>query len=323
MTLRLGSRGSALAVIQTSIVADLLVKAHPGLNIGRVLIRTSGDQGKREVLGAFVTEVQDALLDGRTDVGIHSLKDMPTGKVDGLTIAAIPVREDSRDIVLSALGAFLDLPSGARVGTGCPRRQAQLASIRPDLNYLPIVGNVDSRIRKLYDGQYDAIVLALAGIKRLKYVDDAGQLLSHYMASSVGGEVEKVLYLDILDSQTVMPAPGQGALALECRASDVRTLEILQKLDDCPSHAAVTAERTVLNALGGGCSTPIAAYGSFNGSRLTLMGLVSSPDGKRVIRASAESELDDPVALGLVVAEALRDQGAEEILGGNGNVGIH
>jgi len=296
---RLGSRGSALAVTQTNIVATLLGDAVP---IERVLIRTSGDQGRRELLGAFVREVQDALLEGRIDVGIHSLKDMPTGEVPGLTIAAIPVREDPRDVLLTAAGPFRELPAGARVGTGSARRQAQLAAARPDLQYLPLVGNVDTRIGKLRDGQYDAIVLALAGINRLGYVPEPG------------------LYLDLLDEQTILPAPGQGALALECRSSDLQTVALLEKLDDPASRNAVIAERAVLSALGGGCSTPIAAYGRSDGLELRLTGLVASTDGRRVIHASSSGQ--DPISLGNEIAAALRAQGADEILNGGRHAGI-
>ncbi len=304
--IRLGSRGSALAVKQIGIVEGLFA----GVETERVIIRTSGDQGKRELLGAFVKEVQDALLTDKIDVGIHSLKDMPTGDVPGLTIAAVPVREDPRDVILSTVAAFRDLPSGARVGTGSARRQAQLAALRPDLQYLPLVGNVDTRIRKLHDGQYDAIVLALAGIRRLGYVDARDLLLPEALAEGIQAPPRDFI-LDVVD---ILPAPGQGALALECRSDDARTLHLLAHKDDPFSHRAVVAERTVLSELGGGCSTPVAAYGRYIDGTLHLSALVSSPDGSRVVRAEGES--DDPISLGKQLAENLRRQGAEEILGG-------
>jgi len=314
-TLRLGSRGSALALRQIEIVEGLLKKNGVEVDLELVIIRTSGDEGKRELVGAFVGEVQDALLGNRIDVGIHSLKDMPTGDVPGLIIAAVPGREDSRDVILSRRGPFAALPPGSFVGTGSVRRQAQLAAVRPDLRYRDLVGNVDTRIRKLHEGQYDAIVLALAGIRRLGYVDSENGLLLEVLADGIGVGVGDLdgFFLDVLDGHTILPAPAQGALGLECRADDEWVLGILRKLDRGEVHRAVLAERTVLRELGGGCSTPVAAYGFYEGEALRLSALVSSPDGVRVVRAEGGS-IGDPIALGELIADKLRRQGAGEIL---------
>ncbi len=301
-TLTLGTRGSALARWQTGWVSTRLGGAWPDLDCQVKLFTTSGDRTLDKPLpeiggkGLFTEELENALRAGEIDVAVHSLKDLPIEDASGLILGAICKREDARDALISRNGSTLaSLPPGARVGTSSLRRSAQLLAARPDLTLLSLRGNVDTRIRKAMNGEYDAIVLAAAGVLRL----------------GLGEHIAEYLPFDVM-----LPAPGQGALAVQCRADDGVALELLAAIDDPDCRAAVTAERAFLNALGGGCSAPVAAYAHFarrtSHSALAMTGLVASPDGRRVIRVSGEG--NDPLALGAELAQQALAQGAGELL---------
>ncbi|WP_376789875.1 hydroxymethylbilane synthase [Thermoflexus sp.] len=284
--LRVGTRGSALARAQTEQVLQRLRALDPELSLEIVIIRTSGDRGQREVRGAFVKELQHALLKGEIDLAVHSLKDLPTDPVSGLRLAAVLEREDPREALIARNGwTWATLPSGARVGTGSPRRTAQLRALRPDLVYLPLVGNVDTRLRRLEEGHYEAIVLAVAGLIRL-------------------GWGEKIA--EIFPLEQVLPAPGQGAIAVEVRADDASTLALVGRLNHLPTWWAVIAERAFLRALGGGCRVPIAAYAEVHGERLTLEGRVMALDGMRGVRGQIEGPAEAAEALGEALAERIK-----------------
>ncbi len=297
-TLTFATRPSALARWQTNHVADLLRQAHPGLDIRIEVIVTQGDRNLDKPLpaiggkGLFTAELERALREGRVDAAVHSLKDLPVEDAPGLTIGLTPPRADVRDVLICPAGLTLDdLPPGAVVGTSSPRRQAQLLAYRPGLTVKPIRGNVDTRIRKAREGQYDAIVLAAAGVTRLGLEDAVTQYLS----------------LDVM-----LPAPGQGVLGVQCRADDDRTLALLAAVEDSVARAAAQAERAFLAGLGGGCSIPVAAYAHPVDGGLHLTGLVASPDGRRTLRV--EGTGDDPLALGRALAEEALVRGAAAIL---------
>ncbi len=288
--LRIGTRGSALARAQADQVIRRLRASDPTLPLETVIIRTSGDRGQREVRGAFVKELQHALLQGEIDIAVHSLKDLPTDPAPGLRLAAVLEREDPRDALIARNGwTWWALPPGARVGTGSPRRTAQLRAMRPDLTYLPLVGNVDTRLRRLEEGGYDAVVLAMAGLIRL-------------------GRAAEVT--EIFPLERVLPAPGQGAIAVEVRADDGWAQAIVAPLNHLPTWWAVTAERAFLQALGGGCRVPIAAYGAVQGERLVLEGLVIAPDGAWAVRERIEGPPAEAEALGEALAERVKAKGA-------------
>lgn len=302
---RIGTRASKLARWQSDWVAAAW--RTQGAEVEIVEITTRGDvhqMGPIAALGepgAFTKEIQAALVDGSVDLAVHSLKDLPTRTVEGLALAAVPLRENPADGFVAT--APLDsLATGARVGTGSLRRRAQLLHLRPDLEVLPIRGNVDTRLRKLDAGEYDAIVLAAAGLVRLGL---AGRIV------------------ELLESPRMLPAPGQGALAIECRADDAQALRIAAQLDDAATRLATAAERTLLAALHGGCSAPIAALARFADGKLQLEALVSDSRGSRVVRASSEEVLSPaateyPLAaaerLGQRVAAELASQGAHELI---------
>ena len=297
-TLTFATRPSALARWQTDYVADLLRAAHPGLTIDIQVIVTQGDRILDKPLpaiggkGLFTAELEAALREGRVDAAVHSLKDLPVEDAPGLTIGLTPPRADVRDVLICPAGHTLDdLPAGAVVGTSSPRRQAQLLAYRPDLLVKPIRGNVDTRIRKAREGQYDAIVLAAAGVTRLGLEDAITQYLP----------------LDVM-----LPAPGQGVLGVQCRADDERTLALLAAVEDSAARAAAQAERAFLAGLGGGCAIPVAAYARPVDGGLHLTGLVASPDGPRTLRVEATG--DDPLALGRALAEEALARGAADIL---------
>jgi hydroxymethylbilane synthase len=298
-SLTIGTRGSALARWQTDWVRARLQTAWPDLECQTRLFTTSGDRILNKPLpeiggkGLFTEELENALRNGEIDLAVHSLKDLPIDDAPGLTLGAIPVREDARDVLISRNGWTLDtLPRGARVGTSSLRRSAQLLALRPDLTLLPLRGNVDTRIRKAMNGEYEAIVLAAAGVLRL----GLGEHITEYLPFEV-----------------MLPAPGQGAMAVQSRADDASVLELLRPLDDPAPRAAVTAERAFLKALGGGCSAPVAAYAISNPqSLISMTGRVASPDGCRVIRVSGVGA--DPIALGAELARKALAQGAGEIL---------
>jgi hydroxymethylbilane synthase len=298
-TLRFGTRTSALARWQTEHVAAELRAHWPSLDVDIHPYHTFGDTRLDVPLpllggkGAFTAELERGLRDGHIDVAVHSLKDLPVEPTPGLAIGAILPRADARDVIVSQQGAPLDaLPPGARIGTSSLRRHAQLARRRPDLAIVSIRGNVDTRLHKVRDGAYDAIVLAAAGMERLG--------LAH--------EVTEYLSFDIM-----LPAPGQGALAVQCRADDQRVLTLLQRIDDAPTRAAVEVERTFLHALGAGCSAPVAALATHNTSgHLTVRGLVATPDGRDVIEVRGGGS--DPSVVGADLARDAMARGAEAIL---------
>lgn len=298
MSLTFATRPSALARWQTAHVIQLLQAAHPGLTCEEHIITTTGDRVIDRPLpeiggkGLFTAELENELLSGKVDAAVHSLKDLPVDDTPGLAIAAILEREAPQDVLVTADGhKLLDLPEGARVGTCSIRRTAQLLAQRPDLTILPLRGNVDSRVRKVLNGEYEAIVLAQAGLTRLG-------LQSH---------ISEVFPLDVM-----LPAPGQGALAVQCRADDEKTLHLLASVHDPLSAAAVHAERAFLSSLGGGCSLPVAAFAQKNNGTIILTGAVISPDGKQSIRLSAADQ--DPHKLGQRLADLVLERGAADLL---------
>lgn len=314
-TLVLGTRGSRLALAQSEMLAAQLRAAHPGLAVELQIISTKGDRVLDVALsavgdkGLFVKELEQALLDGSVDLCVHSCKDLPSQLPDGLTLAAFPERADPRDMLVLPLreGATpgLDgLPAGAVVGTSSLRRACQLRALRPDLDLRDVRGNVDTRLRKLAEGQYDALVLAAAGLDRLGLVG-AGDTLESDGARFVAWRIP---------AELMLPAVAQGILAVECRADDASTRALLAALDHGPSRAAALAERGLLRRLEGGCQVPIAAYATHGAQGLALRGLVGSLDGATIVRAERAGGPDEAEALGTALAEELLAQGAEAIL---------
>ena len=299
--LHLGTRGSILARTQSGHVKDAL-EAIADVRVELRVIQTTGDRYQDRPLpeiggkGLFTRELDRALLDGDLDLAVHSLKDLPTDLPRGLTLAAVPERVDPRDVLIGPRdeGVTLEsLPAGARLGTGSLRRQSLAHAFRDDLAVEGIRGNLDTRIGKVDDGRYDAIVVAAAGVIRLE------------LEERVDEWMERTAWL---------PAPGQGALAVVARADDPDTLEILSALNHGPTRAAVRAERTVLEELGGGCQVPIGALGlPFDGG-LRLWALVATPDGRHLVRCDRTGDIVEPEAVGREVADILRERGAEEIL---------
>ncbi len=300
--LRLGTRGSALALAQARTVTAAITAA--GHDVELVEITTRGDISREPLAtiggtGVFVSALRDALFEDRIDLAVHSLKDLPTAPAEGLTVAAVPQREDPRDVLCARDGLTLaELPLGARVGTGAPRRVAQIRALGLGLHLLPVRGNVDTRLAKVADGTFDAIVLARAGLARLGRLDEA---------------------TEVLDPLQVLPAPGQGALAVECRAGDDALVEILTALDDPMTRSAVTAERSLLAALEAGCTAPVGAYAEAaegdDGLELYLRAVAVSPDGAVSIRKSATGPLTAAEQLGRDLAAEMLDDGAGALVG--------
>ena len=302
MRVRLGTRGSRLALVQGEAVASAL-RAR-GTEVEIIVIKTSGDHLAQVALAdfggkaLFVKEIEEALLAGQVDVGIHSLKDMPSELPEGLTIGAFPVREDPRDVLLArADGGWDALPAGARVGTSSPRRRAMVLSRRPDLRAAPIRGNVETRLEKLRAGAYDALVIAAAGLRRLHLDPPHGTPL---------------------DPDEFVPAVGQGILAVEARQADRELLELLRGVDDTRTRLAAVAERAFLSRLGAGCHTPVAAHARLDAEALTLTGVVASPDGATVLRASTAGPAEAGRALGMTLADELLAKGAKRLLDASG-----
>jgi hydroxymethylbilane synthase len=294
--LRIGSRGSQLALWQANHISALL-REH-GHEVEIEIIHTTGDKildvalAKVGTKGMFTKEIEEALADGRIDLAVHSLKDLPTELSAGFEIAAIPARENPRDVFCSVKYASIDqLPEHARVGTSSLRREAQLRALRPDLNVLSLRGNVDTRLRKLEAGEYDAIILAAAGLNRLGKTESIKQVISE---------------------DVMCPAAGQGALAIESRSGDSETQKHLAFLDDATARATTICERAMLNKMGGGCQVPIGAMAEIRSGRLHLQGVVASPDGTKVLCESADG--NDPVQLGELVGAALLRKGGDAIL---------
>ena len=300
-TLRLALRGSRLSIVQAEQAVALLRQRWPALRVELLTVTTRGDRDRETPLaeidspdGIFTRGVEAELLAGRAEVAVHSLKDLPTATDPALVLATFPPRADARDALVSRHAAGFDgLPHGATLGTSSPRRAAQALALRPDLRVVSVRGNVDTRLRKLREGQVDALLLAAAGLERLGLLDEAAELLP-------------------IDRFT--PAVGQGALAVQCRAEDEPTRRLLAAIDDPPTRAAVTAERTFLRALGGGCRLPLSAYGQVNGDRLSLRGFIATPDGREAHADALEGSADEPELLGRELAERLRSRVAPELL---------
>ncbi|MBD3674935.1 MAG: hydroxymethylbilane synthase [Planctomycetaceae bacterium] len=301
--LRIATRASRLALWQANHTADLLRQAFPEKDVELVEISTQGDRDRSEPLrqfgglGVFTSEVQSALLDGRADIAVHSLKDLPTAEHKQLTLAAVPERESVYDALVfpenSTWESLADLEEGAIVGTGSPRRQAQILHQRPDLDLAEIRGNVETRLRKVDEGEYDAIILAEAGLKRLE----------------LGNRISVRL-----KPPQMFPAVSQGALGLECRADDERSQEALSALNDPVAMNCVLAERALLSTLRAGCHAPLGAFSQIDGDRLTLSGVVLSLDGSERVEAEVSGEISRGVDLGRELADSLIAQGAETLL---------
>jgi hydroxymethylbilane synthase len=298
--LRIGTRGSPLALWQAHHVSNLLRAAIPDLAIDLIEIETVGDRVRDVPLvqlggdGAFTKTIQQALQEGRVDVAVHSLKDLPTFAVDGLMLAATPQRGPTGDAFVSTIHrSFAELPPRAVVATSSLRRKAQLLFRRPDLNLIDIRGNVETRLRKLVEQNLDATILAEAGLMRLGLTDRI---------------------TEVLDSTWMLPAVGQGALGLECRIDDAATRAILARLNDAPTWWSVLAERAMLRGLGGGCQVPIGAATTIADGVLTLRGVVLPPDGGRRVEAQITGPMEQAEALGQALADQLRERGAEEML---------
>jgi hydroxymethylbilane synthase len=299
--LTIGTRGSTLALWQAGHIKERLQTGNPNLRLQLRKVKTRGDLVRDRALsqvggrGLFVKEIENALLDREIDLAVHSLKDMPTELPGELSLGAILERADARDALVFRGGQqeLSELPNGARVGTSSLRRRAQLLSERADLEILDLRGNVDTRLRKLYAGEYDAVVLAAAGLQRLGHAEAIGQSLP---------------------VEVMLPAVGQGALCVEVRAEDEDVRRLLAPLDHPPTRQAARAERAFLHRLEGGCQVPIAAYGQVDGNQLRLRGLVASPDGSRLVKDEFRGPANEAVRLGTELAEQLLDSGAREIL---------
>lgn len=297
---RIGTRGSPLALAQARWVKAALEASWPGVQPELVTIVTSGDRlpgslARSGGKGLFIKEIEEALLAERVDCAVHSMKDLPTIIASGLVVSAVPERADARDVLVGPSGCrgIADLPPGARVGTASLRRRAQLLAARPDLSIVELRGNVDTRLRRQAEGAYDGVVLAAAGLLRLGLGVAAGTCL---------------------DPAQFVPAVGQGALALEAREGDGEMRRLLAALNDGAAERAVVAERAFLRVLGGDCATPIAAHGQITGDVLRLTGLVATTDGTTVLRGAVSGPSDGGEQLGSALAAELKAQGAEAVL---------
>ncbi len=299
-TIVVGTRGSPLAIWQTDFVIAKLRARLPNQQFEVRRIRTRGDRlqevklGELGARGAFADEIRRALMDREIDLAVHSVKDLPNEPAEGISLAIVGPREDPRDALVTRGGATLaSLPWGAKVGTGSLRRAAQLKAIRPDLVFASVRGNVDTRIRKCHAGEFDAVVLAAAGLRRL-------------------GLEEQIS--EVLPLSSVMPAPGQGAIGVEARGADREAVAAAAAVDDFTTHQTVRAEQEFARTLGGGCRTPVGAHAAIVGGVLTLQGLVASPDGQRVLRGEVSGGAADATALGATLARQLLAAGAAAIL---------
>lgn len=294
-----GSRGSKLALIQAESVVAKLRKANPSLEVNISTIVTEGDRNHQtrfdqmDGIGVFVKELEEALLDGRIDLAVHSLKDMPTEIPQGLHLAAVTERLDPRDVLVSRAGRLDELPAGSRIGTGSFRRRVQLTTYRPDLEVCHIRGNVNTRLDKVSRGEFDGVILAAAALIRLGWQDK----ISEY-----------------LPLEHFLPAVGQGALAVETRLDDTEVTEFISSTNHLPSWQSVTAERAFLSAMGGGCRTPIAALGTVNGDTLKLEGMVADIEGKKVLYASEDGDAMSLEEVGVRLAQKLLGMGASDFV---------
>ena len=301
--LRLGTRGSALALAQSGGIAATVI-AELGRHVEMLTVKTAGDLSSAAIsqiggTGVFVTALRDALLAGEVDFAVHSYKDLPTAPAPGLVIVAVPPRQDPRDVLVARDGLTLaELPTGARIGTGSPRRTAQVLGLGLGHQVVPIRGNVDTRIGKVRSGEVDAVLLARAGLARLDRLADA---------------------TEVLDPLTLLPAPAQGALAIECRADDEEVVALLAALEHPDSRTAVDAERALLAHLEGGCTAPVGALALVSegddGPELYLRGLVASVDGTDAVRLSATGPTSDAAGVGRRLAAELLDLGAADLMG--------
>ncbi len=298
--LNIGTRGSQLALFQANWVKDQLAQAHPDLHITLIKIKTTGDKIQDAPLakiggkGLFVKEIEEALLQKKIDLAVHSVKDIPTEFPKGLHLSVITKREDPRDVLISKDGKILkDLPQRAKIGTSSLRRQAQLLHFRSDFELIPLRGNLDTRLKKLKTKNLDAIILALAGVKRLGFEENV---------------------TEIILPEISLPAIGQGALGIETRMDDKEVEGQIRFLNDQDSSIAITAERAFLKKLEGGCQVPIAAFARIFGTTLHIDGLIGTIDGKRLIRHHLEGPIEKAESLGVELAEILLGKGAKEIL---------
>ncbi len=299
-TVRIGTRGSKLALWQAEWVKSRLENLHAGLEVELTIIKTKGDKildvplAKVGGKGLFVKEIEEALLAGRIDLAVHSMKDMPAEIPAGLCIGAVPEREVPADALIAPEGLTLDtLPRGARIGTSSLRRASQLRRVRPDIEIVPLRGNLDTRLRKLDEGQMEAIVLAAAGVRRLGLEKRISQKL---------------------DTEVMLPAVGQGALCIETRDGDTTIAPLVAPLEDAATRIAITAERAYLHRLEGGCQVPIAGHATLHDGQLTLRGLVSDLEGQTVIQATQVGRPEKAETLGRDLAEHLLAQGARAVL---------
>jgi hydroxymethylbilane synthase len=296
-TLRLGSRKSPMAVTQSELVADMITE-RTGRRVEIVGVTTLGDVSRAQLTqiggtGVFVSALREALLGGEVDLAVHSLKDLPAGPAPGITLAAVPPRDDPRDALVARDGAKLaDLPAGARIGTGSPRRAAQLLALRGDLQTVPIRGNAGTRLRQVTDGELDGVVLAAAGLARI-------------------GQQQAITQVFELDE--MLPAPGQGALAVECRADHPELATLLAAVNDPASMAAAVAERSLLEALAAGCSAPVGGYAA-GSEQLLMRAAVLSLDGSRALRVHGSAPPDDARRLGRDLAAELLRLGATDFI---------
>ena len=300
MNVKVGTRGSKLALAQANSVVENIKKTAPEITAEMIVIKTSGDIMQDISLlqiggqGVFVKEIEEALLSGSIDLAVHSMKDVPGEAPAGLIFAAILPREDVRDILVSRGNIKMEfMPKGAKIGTGSLRRGAQIKAMLPDVEIVPLRGNIDTRLKKIETENLTGVILAAAGMKRLGYVQRIAQ------------------YLPI---ELMLPAVGQGALGLQIRKTDSELLKVLSKLNHPPTATEVTAERSYLRALGGGCRLPIAAYGLIEGQRLTLQGLVAAPNGTSVIRDKVWGALDEAEELGKKLANMIMEKGGKQLL---------
>ena len=297
--LRLSTRASLLALSQANWVKKKVEELNPEVRVTLVHIKTTGDKIDTPLFkvggkGLFVKEIEEALIRKEVDFAVHSAKDLPAVIPEGLGLIAFPEREDPRDALISQGGKkFGEIPQGGKVGTGSLRRQAQLLSLRPDLEVIPLRGNLDTRLKKLSTLNLDAVILASAGLRRLGWEDRISEWF---------------------DPEVMIPAVGQGVLAIEARQEDERVRKLLAPLDHFPTRIAVLAERAFLRRLGGGCQVPIAGFARIAAESLVLSGLVAGVDGKRVVRGKVEGPLEKNTELGTGLAEELLEKGAEEIL---------
>jgi len=300
----IGTRGSALAVRQTETVAALLRRTHPKVGVSLRTIRTAGDQQPETPfealpgIGFFVKELEVALLEGRVDAAVHSMKDLPTVETDGLVVRAVTTREDPRDVLVArGQGTLESLPRGARIGTGSPRRAAFLRAYRSDLEVVPVRGNVETRLRKVGSGELQAVVLAGAGLQRLGLADRISQWIP---------------------LEVMLPAPGQGALGVQVRAGDENAARVAAAADNAPSRWAVGAERAFLGRLQGGCRLPAGAHAVVRDGVVRLQAAVVAPDGRRALRGERSGPVLQAELVGRALAEDLLHRGAGDLLRATG-----